>query len=93
LNNNGFGQTKAKRNILFKRVNRVKRIKFCEEMLTWDDEKLKRILWTDETMVKAYPNGEVVFYSSLITEYTIGIQIIGSVELYHIEITPCIRST
>jgi hypothetical protein len=33
-------------------------------MLTWDDEKLKRILWTDETMVKAFLNGEVVFYRS-----------------------------
>jgi hypothetical protein len=64
LNKNGFGQTKAKRNILLREVNRAKRIKFCKEMLTWDDEKLKRILWTDETMVKAYPKGEVVFYRS-----------------------------
>jgi hypothetical protein len=64
LNKNGFGQTKAKRNILLREVNRAKRIKFCKEMLTWDDEKLKRILWTDETMVKAYPNGEAVFYRS-----------------------------
>jgi hypothetical protein len=34
LNKNGFGQTKAKRNILLREVNRAKRIKICKEMLT-----------------------------------------------------------
>ena len=62
LNTNNLDRTKAKRNILLRDVNKVKRIAFCTEMLTWSDEKLKLILWSDETMVKAYPNGEAVFY-------------------------------
>jgi hypothetical protein len=33
-------------------------------MLHRTDEELKRILWTDETMVKVFPNGEAVFYRS-----------------------------
>jgi transposase len=31
-------------------------------MLTRSDDELKRILWSDETMVKSHPNGEWVFY-------------------------------
>ena len=64
LNNNGLGRIKAKRNILLRPVNRTKRILFCTQMLHRTDEELKRILWTDETMVKAFPNGEAVFYRS-----------------------------
>jgi hypothetical protein len=61
LNANGLERTKAKRNILLRDVNRAKRIEFCKIMLEKTDEDIKRILWTDETMVKAYPNGEAVF--------------------------------
>jgi transposase len=42
--------------------NRAKRIAFAKEMLTWTDEMLRNILWSDETTVKAYPNGEIVMY-------------------------------
>jgi hypothetical protein len=62
LNNNGLGRTNAKRNILLRNANRTKRIAFCTQMLQRTDEELKRILWTDETMMKAFPNGEAVFY-------------------------------
>jgi hypothetical protein len=62
LNANGLPRTKAKRNILLKEVNKAKRVAFCTKMLQRSDDELKRILWTDETMVKAYPNGEAVFY-------------------------------
>ena len=62
LNSNGLQRTKAKRNILLRDVNKAKRIAFCRQMLSRNDEELKRILWSDETMVKSYPNGEMVFY-------------------------------
>jgi hypothetical protein len=52
----------AKRQILLSARNQAKRLKFCQEMLQWDDEQLGRILWSDETKVKARPNGEIVFY-------------------------------
>ena len=62
LNQNGLARKPAKRNILLRDANRMKRLAFCQELLTWPDEKLDRIMFTDETMVKAYPNGEKVFY-------------------------------
>ena len=62
LNSHGLQRTKAKRNILLREVNKAKRIAFCREMLTRSDDELKRILWSDETMVKSHPNGEWVFY-------------------------------
>ena len=33
-----------------------------KKLLAWEPEKLKKIMFMDETMVKAYPNGEAVFY-------------------------------
>jgi transposase len=65
LNRNGLGRVKAKRNILLRDVNKIKRVEFCRDMLRKSDEELKRILWSDETMVKAFPNGEVVFYRAI----------------------------
>jgi transposase len=62
LNSNDLDRTKAKRNILLRQVNIAKRITFCTQMMQRSDEELKRILWTDETMVKAFPNGETIFY-------------------------------
>jgi transposase len=62
LTKRGLTRTRAKRNILLKDVNRAKRIEFAKKMLQKSDEELKLIMFTDETMVKAYPNGEVVYY-------------------------------
>ncbi len=62
LNKNGLGRVKAKRNILLRDVNKHKRVEFAKAMLLKTDEELNLILWSDETMVKAYPNGEAVFY-------------------------------
>jgi hypothetical protein len=44
--------------------NRKKRLQFAKDLLAWPEDKLKRIMFTDETMLKAYPNGEMVFYRS-----------------------------
>ena len=37
-------------------------------MLQKDDDYLSRIMWTDETKVQAYPNGECVFYRAFPVE-------------------------
>jgi hypothetical protein len=52
----------AVRQILLSDVNRAKRLAFAKELITWTDEKLSSIFWTDETKVQAWPNGEIVFY-------------------------------
>jgi transposase len=62
LTKKGLPRTLAKRQILLSDVNKEKRLKFCKEMLEKDDDYLSRIMWTDETKVQAYPNGEAVFY-------------------------------
>lgn len=61
----GLQRTKAKRSILITDRNKALRVEFCRQMLTKSDDELRSILWSDETMVKAYPNGEAVFYRSL----------------------------
>lgn len=53
---------KARRSPMISGTNRAKRIAFAKDMLTWTDEMLRNILWSDETTVKAYPNGEILFY-------------------------------
>jgi len=66
LNTNNLQRTKAKRNILLRDVSRVKRLAFAKMMLEKTEEERRSILWSDETMVKAYPNGEAVFYRSIV---------------------------
>jgi hypothetical protein len=61
-------RTLAKREILLSEANRVKRLNFCKLMLQKDDDYLSRIMWTDETKVQAYPNGECVFYRAFPVE-------------------------
>jgi transposase len=61
-------RTLAKRKILLSEANRVKRFDFCKLMLQKDDDYLSRIMWTDETKVQAYPNGECVFYRAFPAE-------------------------
>jgi hypothetical protein len=51
--------------IFLKDVNRQSRLAFAQSMLQKSDQYLLSILWSDETMVKAYPNGETVFYREL----------------------------
>jgi transposase len=58
----GMERTIAKRQILLSEANRAKRLAFAKELITWTDEKLNSIFWTDETKVQAWPNGEIVFY-------------------------------
>jgi hypothetical protein len=55
-------RTIAKRQILLSEVNRAKRLAFAKDLVIWPDAKLNRIMWTDETKVQAWPNGEIVFY-------------------------------
>jgi hypothetical protein len=71
LTRRGLPRTLAKRNILLKDVNRAKRIEFAKRMLQKSDEVLKLIMFTDETMVKAYPNGEVVYYRAFQEQHDI----------------------
>ena len=61
-------RTLAKRKILLSEANRVKRLNFCKLMLQKDDDYVSRIMWTDETKVQAYPNGECVFYRAFPVE-------------------------
>ena len=61
-------RTLAKRKILLSEANRVKRLNFCKLLLQKDDDYLSRIMWTDETKVQAYPNGECVFYRAFPVE-------------------------
>jgi transposase len=53
---------KARRSPMISANNRAKRIAFAKEMLTWTNEMLRNILWSDETTVKSYPNGEIIMY-------------------------------
>jgi transposase len=45
-------------------MNKEKRLAFAKKMLQLTDAEHNLILWSDETMVKAYPNGEIIFYRS-----------------------------
>ena len=49
----GMPRSLAKRRILLSEPNRVKRLAFAKKLITWSDEKLNRIFWTDETKVQA----------------------------------------
>ena len=52
----------AKRQILLSEVNKIKRLQFCQDMKQKGRNYYNRIIWTDETMVKSHPNGEVIFF-------------------------------
>jgi transposase len=62
LKTHGLPARKAKSRIVISDINRRKRIAFCKLMLTKSDEYLASIIFSDETIVKSRPNGEVVFY-------------------------------
>lgn len=62
LNKHGMSRKIADRKILLSEANRKKRLAFAKKLITWSDEKLHSIFWTDETKVQAYPNGEIVYY-------------------------------
>ena len=55
----------AKRKIVISEVNKKKRMDFCRSMLEKDDEYLASIWFSDETIVKGRPNGEVVLFRSV----------------------------
>jgi transposase len=52
----------AKRRIVMTEVNKLKRVQFAKRMLKKSDEWLSTIWFSDETIVKSRPNGEIVFY-------------------------------
>ena len=52
----------AKREILLSAANRAKRLAFCLDMIQRGPEFYSRILWSDETMVKTHPNGEIIYF-------------------------------
>ena len=60
----GYERQVAKRRIVISERNRIKRLKFCREMVGKDDAFIESIWFSDETMVKSHPNGEVVFFRS-----------------------------
>ena len=62
LNSNGLQLRVAKKRIILSDANRAKRVAFCERMLGADDDYIKSIWFSDETMVKSRPNGELVCY-------------------------------
>jgi hypothetical protein len=71
LNANGLGRKKEKRNILILEANRKIQVEFRKDKLKKDDDFFKRILWTDETTTKAYPNVVFVFYRASSTRIDI----------------------
>jgi len=62
MNANSLTRKAAKRSILISDVNKQKRVAFARLMLSKSDEYLKSIVFSDETVVKAYPNGEITYY-------------------------------
>ena len=62
LNRFGIPTQKAKFRIVVSDINKQKRIDFCRLMLAKDDAYLKSIIFSDETIVKSRPNGEIVFF-------------------------------
>ena len=58
----GIPTQKAKFRIVVSDINKQKRIDFCRLMLEKDDAYLKSIMFSDETIVKSRPNGEIVFF-------------------------------
>ncbi|MEY3451992.1 MAG: hypothetical protein RL711_1820 [Bacteroidota bacterium] len=60
----GYERQVAKRRIVISERNRIKRLEFCREMVGKDDAFIESIWFSDETMVKSRPNGEVVFFRS-----------------------------
>jgi transposase len=53
---------KARRGPLVSATNRRERVRFAKQMLTKGSEYFRKICWSDETTVKAYPNGEITMY-------------------------------
>jgi transposase len=53
---------KARRGPLISAKNRVLRVEFAKKWLKRSDEEMKNIVWSDETVVKAFPNGEITMY-------------------------------
>jgi transposase len=62
LKHYGLDRKIAKRQVVLSEANRRKRLEFAKKLVEWSDEKLASILWSDETKVQAWPNGEIVFY-------------------------------
>jgi transposase len=58
----GIPTQKAKLLIVVSDVNKQKRVDFCRLMLEKDDAYIISIIFSDETIVKSRPNGEVVFF-------------------------------
>jgi hypothetical protein len=52
----------ARSKIVILDVNKKKRLEFCKEMLSKTDAELNSIWFSDETIVKSHPNGEIVLY-------------------------------
>jgi transposase len=58
----GIVRKKARRGPLISMKNRALRLEFAKKILKKTDEELRNIVWSDETTLKAYPNGEVTMY-------------------------------
>jgi hypothetical protein len=59
LKRHGMPSGKAKARIVISNIKKKKRMAFCKEMLQKSPEWLANIVWSDETIVKATPNGEI----------------------------------
>lgn len=58
----GIPTQKAKFRIVVSDINKQKRVDFCRLMLAKDDAYIQSIIFSDETIVKSRPNGEIVFF-------------------------------
>ena len=56
----GADLKEAKKVIILSEQNKLKRLAFAKKMIVKSDAYFKRIMWTDETKVQGFPNGEKV---------------------------------
>lgn len=62
LNRFGMDTHTAQRRIIISDENKRKRMEFCKEMLKKTDAELRSIWFSDETIVKSRPNGEIILF-------------------------------
>ena len=58
----GMASRRARSRIIISNINKQKRLIFCRWMLEQSDEFIDSICFSDETVVKSQPNGEVVLF-------------------------------
>ena len=62
LRSSGFTRRKIRKLIVIGRVNRVRRVSWCRQKLTWKIDKWKSVIFSDETQVVKGQNREVYIW-------------------------------